>query len=208
MIERSILKSNAKNQLRGNWWIAIAAFLISEVICGIISFIGSITEAEDIQAIGGIVALIISGPMCYGICKFILNIVRGENASISDIFSGFDGKVIIKSFVIMILTTIITSIGYLILIVPGIILSIMFSQSFFILVDNNELSAIDCMKLSCKIIRGNKMYLFKIYLSFLGWFILGILTLGIAFLWINPYFSNVLGNFYEELKEGSNIISD
>ncbi|MGN0144620.1 MAG: DUF975 family protein [Clostridium sp.] len=200
MVERSVLKRNAKDQLRGKWGLAIAAFIVSGIICGIISCIGSIAESEEIMIIGYIVAIIISGPMCYGLCTFILNIVRGKDASISDIFAGFNGKVIIKAFIIMILTSIAITIGYIILIIPGIILSIMFSQSFFILVDNNDLSAIDCMKLSCEMMKGNKMYLFVMFLSFLGWYILGTVTCGIGFLWIAPYYNITLGNFYEELK--------
>ena len=200
MVERAVLKRNAKDQLRGKWGLAIAAFVVSGLICCIISCIGSIAESEAIVLIGYIVALIISGPICYGLCTFILNIVSGKDASISDIFAGFNGKVIIKSFIIMILTSIAITIGYIILIIPGIILSIMFSQSFFILVDNNDLSAIDCMKLSCEMMKGNKMYFFVMILSFLGWYILGAVTCGIGFLWIAPYYNITLGNFYEELK--------
>lgn len=208
MVERAILKSNAKNQLRGKWGLAIAAYLISAVICGILYGIGVLAESEEIMIIGGIVAIIIAGPIYYGISAFILNIVRGKDAAVSDIFVGFTGKIIIKSIVLMILNSIVISIGYIIFVIPGIILSIMLSQCFFILVDNNDLSAIDCMKLSCEMMKGNKMYLFVLFLSFLGWFILGEITCGIGYLWIIPYYSITLGNFYEELKEGASKASN
>ena len=208
MVERAILKSNAKNQLRGKWGLAIAAYVISAVICGILYGIGVLAESEEIMIIGGIVAIIIAGPIYYGISAFILNIVRGKDAAVSDIFVGFTGKIIIKAIVLMILNSIVISIGYIIFVIPGIILSIMLSQCFFILVDNNDLSAIDCMKLSCEMMKGNKMYLFVLFLSFLGWFILGEITCGIGYLWITPYYSITLGNFYEELKEGASKASN
>ena len=148
MVERAVLKRNAKDQLRGKWGLAIAAFIISAIIPCIISVIGSVAESNAIITIGIIVAVIITGPLMYGLCTFILNMVRGNDASISDIFAGFNGEVFIKALIIMILTGIAISIGYMILIVPGIILGLMFSQSFFILVDNNDMSAIDSMKAS------------------------------------------------------------
>lgn len=201
MVERAVLKRNSKDQLRGKWGLAIAAVIISAIIPSIISIIGSVAESDSIFIIGMIVAVIISGPIGYGLCTFVLNIVRGNDAAISDIFSGFDGKVFIKSLVISILTFIAVSIGYMILIVPGIIIGLMFSQSFFILVDNKDMSAIDCMKASYDIMNGNKMYLFVLMLSFIGWFIVGQITCGIAMLWVSPYYNITLGNFYNTLKD-------
>ena len=157
-------------------------------------------ESNSITVIGIIVAIIITGPITYGLCTFILNIVRGNKSTVSDVFCGFNGKIFVKSLIIMILTGIAVSIGYMILIVPGIILGLMFSQSFFVLVDNNDISAIDCMKASCDMMKGNKMYLFVLMLSFIGWFILGEITFGIGMLWVCPYYNITLGNFYNTLK--------
>lgn len=200
MVERAVLKRNSKDQLRGKWGLVIAAFIISAIIPSIISIIGSITESDSITTIGMIIAVIVAGPISYGFCTFILNIIRGKDASISDIFAGFNGKIFVKALIIMILTTIVVGIGYMILIVPGIILSIMFSQSYFILVDNNDLSAIDCIKASCEMMKGNKMYFFILMLSFIGWFILGEITCGIGLLWVMPYYNITIGNFYDELS--------
>ena len=47
---------------------------------------------------------------------------------------------------------------------------------------------------------GEKMNLFVLWLSFLGWFILGIVTLGIGFIWITPYYNAAKTAFYEDLK--------
>ena len=200
MVGKVVLKKNAKDQLRGKWGLAISAFVIVGIISSIISIIGSLAESDTIYIIGTIVAVIISGPLNYGLCTFILNIVRGNDATISDVVSGFNGKVFIKSFIIAIVTGIAISIGTLILIVPGIILSIMFSQSMFILVDNNDLSGIDCIKLSCEMMKGNKKYFFVLILSFIGWFIIGEIPCGIGLLWVIPYYNITIGNFYNQFK--------
>ena len=49
--------------------------------------------------------------------------------------------------------------------------------------------------------KGHKMELFWLYLNFIGWIILSIVTLGIALLWVNPYLSTALAHFYLDLKE-------
>lgn len=200
MVERAVLKRNAKDELRGKWGIAVGAFLITIVLTSIISFIGSLADSPTIAIIGMIISILISGPVTYGLYTFVLNMVRGKKVSISDVFTGFKGKVIFKAFIIFILTGIAVTIGTIIFIVPGIILGLMFSQSYYILIDNNDLSAIDCIKESSRLMKGNKMYLFVLGLSFIGWFILGEITLGIGMLWISPYYSVTLGNFYENLK--------
>jgi uncharacterized membrane protein len=53
---------------------------------------------------------------------------------------------------------------------------------------------------------GNKGKLFGLYLSFIGWGILCILTLGIGFLWLYPYVSLSLANFYEDIKQNQSTL--
>ncbi len=49
---------------------------------------------------------------------------------------------------------------------------------------------------------GHKMEYFILCLSFIGWFILSCITLGIGFLWLIPYFYTTSAAFYEEIAEG------
>ena len=67
------------------------------------------------------------------------------------------------------------------------------------------MSAIDCMKASCALMKGNKMYLFVLMLSFIGWFILGEIPCGIGMLWVCPYYNITLGNFYDQLKDSKAV---
>ena len=69
----------------------------------------------------------------------------------------------------------------------------------FILYDNAEMrtKAID---LSMKMMKGHKMDLFILYLTFTGWGILCIFTLGIGYFWFVPYMNASLAEFYEEVK--------
>lgn len=87
------------------------------------------------------------------------------------------------------------------LIIPGIIKSFSYALTPFLLVDCPELTPLQCIKLSDRMMKGHKFDLFYLYLSFIGWFLLGILTLGIGYLWLYPYMQTSIASFYEDVKE-------
>lgn len=90
--------------------------------------------------------------------------------------------------------------GYTVLV----IISLMLSQSFFLLQDFPQYSAKELMKMSCRIMKGHKGRLFYIQLSFLPLYLLGILSCCIAFLWIVPYINTTMANFYMDLMKNRN----
>lgn len=86
------------------------------------------------------------------------------------------------------------------LIVPGIIKAISYSQIFFILTEYPEIGVRKAMKLSMKMTNGYKGDLFVMALSFFGWMIVASLTYGIGYLWLLPYFNMSFTNAYHALK--------
>ena len=88
----------------------------------------------------------------------------------------------------------------LLLIVPGIIAAISYSMAFFIQRDNPDMKAMEAIDASKKMMYGYKWKYFCLGLRFLGWFILGILSCGIGFLWILPYLYISTAKFYIDLK--------
>ena len=85
-------------------------------------------------------------------------------------------------------------------IIPGIIKSFSYALTPFLLVDCPELTPLQCIKLSNKMMKGHKFDLFYLYLSFIGWFLLGLLTLCIGYLWLAPYVQTSVASFYEDVK--------
>jgi uncharacterized membrane protein len=73
-------------------------------------------------------------------------------------------------------------------------------MTYFVIVDNPSIGAFDALKESKKLMDGNKMKLFLLMLSFIGWALLCILTLGIGFLWLMPYIQVTMVKFYDDLK--------
>lgn len=87
------------------------------------------------------------------------------------------------------------------LIVPGIIWAFAFSQTYFVLIDNPKMKLMECLRKSYNLMDGFKGELFMLELSFIGWVIVCVLTLGIGLLWYIPYHEITLGNFYMKIRE-------
>ena len=93
--------------------------------------------------------------------------------------------------------------GFICLVIPGIILCFAFSQVFFILADDKNIGPVDTLKKSYNMMIGNKWKYFCLTCRFIGWALLSIITLGIGFLWFYPYFWVSTAKFYECLCIGS-----
>lgn len=203
MMERSELKGKAKSQLKGRWGLAIGAMLVATIIMSIFSIIGD-TCCEDsatIRTICSIITILIGGAMTIGICQFTLNMAGDSEAAFSDIFSGFN--IFLKALGLYILVGIAVMVGFIIIVIPGIILSLMFSQCFYIMADDREIGIIDCMKKSSQMMKGHKWEYFVLVLSFLGWAILAAIPAGLGYLWLMPYQQVTFANYYLELKNQS-----
>lgn len=84
--------------------------------------------------------------------------------------------------------------------IPLIVLELALALTGYILVDKNDVGVFEAIGLSVKMMKGNKWKLFVINISFIGWGILCLFTLGIGFLWLLPYINLTTANFYKDLK--------
>ncbi|KRM33209.1 integral membrane protein [Agrilactobacillus composti DSM 18527 = JCM 14202] len=113
------------------------------------------------------------------------------------------GEYFIGTVLINILTTIYTALWTLLLIVPGIVKSLAYSQSAYVYrdaVDNDQqITYSEAITRSRVLMKGHKWELFVIYLSFIGWYLIVGLTAGLAAIWVQPYLHMTLANFYVKL---------
>lgn len=206
----SELKANAKESLKGKYADSIAIIIIMSIITSALIFIVSKLfpvaridmfgyTFEQSNPIASILEFIISCLFLLGYHSFFLKTSRNEESSINDLWSKFN--MFIPCVAVSILIGIIVGLGFILLIVPGIILSLAYSMTYYIMLDNEEISIIEAMRQSRQMMAGHKAELFVLYLSFIGWAILGIFTLGILYFWLIPYVNVTVCNFYNKLKE-------
>ena len=104
----------------------------------------------------------------------------------------------------MFLKNLFLSLWTLLFIIPGIVMSFAYALTPYILADEPEIDSLEAIRKSKAMMQGHKWELFVLHLSFLGWEILGILTLGILdIFYVQPYLYSSLAAFYEERKAES-----
>ncbi len=81
----------------------------------------------------------------------------------------------------------------------SVFVDLLFSQCYYVMLDFEQYTGAQVMKTAAQLIRGNMGRLFYIVLSFFPLYLLGILSMGIGFLWIYPYKEATLANFYLDL---------
>ena len=193
--ENLLLMREARTSLSGNWGKAAIITLVYILISGC-------TGILDLPLLSGLVTLAIAGPLSLGYSKVALNILRGEEFGIEQLFDGF--RDFIRAFVAGLLISLFVFLFMLLLIVPGVIVALSFSMTFFILLEDDSIDAWEAMKRSKEMMQGHKLKLFYLFLRYIGWILLGILTLGIGLLWVMPYVQVAHANFYMDLKESRN----
>ncbi len=143
---------------------------------------------------------IVAGFVSVGYSWYALRISRRLPSGFLNMFDTFNMP--LKVLGLHITVYVFTYLWSLLLIVPGIVAAYSYRQAFYILYDHPEYGIMDCIRASKAMMRGNKSELFVLDLSFLGWFLLGIMTMGLALIWAVPYFNVTCANYYDSLAAG------
>ena len=171
----------------------------------VLVFIGAVVTVFAIAGlIYAIIMFTIGSVVSIGYCRFNMDLIDGIRPSIGTLFSAF-GQ-IKTAIAVRLLTGVLVGIGYIFLIVPGIILSYSYSMATFIMADNPYLTTTEVLRESRMLMKGNKLRLFCLHLSFIGYILLCILTLGIGFIWLTPYMNATYAVFYRQIKQNANIV--
>jgi len=118
-------------------------------------------EAVVVWSVQQIVSQAIGAFFWIGLIRFTLQVARGEPCEFGALFSG--GPWFLFGAAIQIITTLAVGIGFLLLIIPGIIIALMLSQAMFMLVDQNS-DIMGSLRLSTEATKGNKMTILGLYI--------------------------------------------
>lgn len=156
-----------------------------------------------ITSILAIVVFVIGGVISLGYSLFILNVVDGKEARFNNIFSQFhrfgDG------FCLRLLTGLFIALWSMLFVIPGIVATYSYAMAPFIMLENPNCGARQALAESKEMMRGNRWRLFCLEISFIGWNILNLFTLGIGSLWLNPYMEVSRAAFYREISGTSYV---
>lgn len=213
-MDRKEIKELAKKKIKGNIWNILWPLLVIGVLQSIISSLiganisySNITSLEELGSITVPTSTVVKstllnilvGVVSGGYTKYILDFVRNGKFDTNTIIETIKEKWL-NLLIAETLVSIIVAVGFALFVIPGIILTLAYAFVTYLVIDT-DVSGSDSLKKSREMMRGYKWDFLVFCLSFLGWIILGALTLGILFIWVVPYMMIAGTLYYEKLKE-------
>lgn len=208
-------KNEALSALRGNWANALVATIILVALALFFSSNDAINSYYQRVVINpfigyslSFVSLFVLLPLAVGYSNSMRVLLEtGDNRLANNSFSlGFGNWLHVVWG--MVLSTIYIFLWTLLLIIPGIIKSYSYALTPYILVEHPEMSANEAIEESMRLMDGHKFDLFYLQLSFIGWAILSILSLGLGFFWLIPYQMTAQAAFYRDIKNEAMPLQD
>jgi len=165
-------------------------------------FVVSIIIAAVMSSNAAFIGFILSGPALVGFSVYLLDVVENDKSKgdqLELLLAGVKNN-FANALIAFILQMIFVFLWSLLFLIPGIIKALAYSQVFYVLAEDPSLSPTEALSKSQELMRGHKMRLFWLSLTFIGWFILGILTFGIGLIFVIPYYQTTMAYFYVDLR--------
>ena len=170
---------------------------------------------------------VLAGMLTDGLSRIALSVSREEEPSIRDLFfafthqadhflvielllTGISGALHIPVLVMEVLARqeLVSSLQFdlfsavwgILEIVLAILLTLWFRLSVFLLLDHPEMSPVEAVRQSAALLKGRKKQFLYLEFSFTGMYLLCVLSAGIGFFWITPYYETTFALFYREVR--------
>lgn len=180
------LKEKAKLLMKGKLGILILIVFIPTVLLGALST----------TFVGALLAL----PISVGSAYAMIQVSKGGPGELKDLFRSLEGNYYLMHLWTLIKQSLFLFFWALLLVIPAIIKSYSYAQTAYILADTPEEQ--DAITKSRQMMNGYKLELFFLQFSFVGWFILSLLTFGLVWIfYAGPYYYQTMSLFYLALKE-------
>ena len=182
-----------------------------------------------------VITMALEGIMSIGLCHYFTNLTAGRPLSFADLFSGFRilvkaactglvmaGFVFLWTLVGVVPVTVlavwwtmgrtVTVVEQILVIVlillsaiPGIIAAYRYAMTPYIVAEFTDIPVMDAIRESKRLMKKNVGRFFCLQISFLGWTLLSLLTLGIGSLWLAPYKQAANAAFYMDVTGRSDL---
>ena len=167
-----------------------AFFIVLAIILGIVAIA---------LVISAVIEILVKNPLLIGTSTFFVD-NSTEPAKLGSLTKGFKKGAYLKNVWAMFLKDLFLALGYAVLVIPGIILTYAFRLVPYILADNPDMKAMDAIKESVGLMKGNKWKAFVLDLSFIGWDLLSACTAGIlGVFYVAPYKNQTDAELYKAL---------
>lgn len=203
-------RAQARETLKGRWNEMALLMLVLSFISVVFvtpNYIGTLAEIPWLALSGSscslLVTWLITVPLSYAFYNLCLAYARREEledsyfAALFKDFAANWSKYVLSGLLVGVLVALIVLPT---LLIGAIILGLAYAMVPFVIRDYKELGVREVLRTSRMMMRGHKWQLFILELTFIGWALLCILSLGIGLLWLTPYMTATYAHFYEDVK--------
>ena len=212
----SDLRSQARRSLSGKWGVAVGVSFVASLLSsgvgvpanssgsgangGYLDSIVDIRVMSVILTVGVVMSLlwmIIGGAITLGYSSFYTRLVKGEPVQFGNLFGFFHQ--LWRGFCMQFVMGLFVALWSLLFIIPGIVASYSYAMTPYLMAEFQDLGVMDALRESKQLMKGNRFRLFCLQFSFFGWALLSVLSLGIGFLWLEPYMQAAAAAFYMDV---------
>ena len=199
-------RAAARESLSGNWKTSAIVMLLIMGISILLSTVIALLSLDSewfSNTLSVIVSILLILPLQWAFANALLQLVRGDNNITENTKQSF--KTNYRTFVLtyLLMIIILLGIGVVTLLIGTFILGYAYRMVPYLIQEYPELTPREALKLSREMMRGHKWNLFVLDLTFMGWVLLTVLTLGIGGLWLTPYMQTTVAHYYEDLKQAT-----
>ncbi len=159
------------------------------------------TAAASIGSMLAIIQLVLGGAVELGHNRFYMMRIRGEDPKFPVLFSRFE--IFGRAIGLSLFMTLFIVLWSMLLVIPGIIASYRYRMAPYLMAENPGMGIREAVNESKRRTEGFKWRWFCLDFSFIGWDLLCCLTLGIGFLWLNPYIAAANAAFFLDIMGGT-----
>lgn len=155
-----------------------------------------------------LLALCLSGQFSYSMDEYFLRVVEGESDVTQFSFCGYNKKNFVKTMLARVIGFFVSFVLTCLAIVPGVIFGIKTSMTHYVMKKDPAVGFTQAMRKSSVVMKGHSLQYLRLGFSFLGWFLLCIITLGLGFIFVLPYFNSCKAVFFNSISNGEIAESD
>jgi uncharacterized membrane protein len=188
-MDRLYLMREARSILQPYWLISVGVCLVYAIVLGV---------PPELNTYGEWLSLLLAGPLNLGLCMYFLKISNSESPGIENIINGF--QPLLQVLLLYFVSSLLIVLGLLLFILPGIVLSMGFSMSYYIMAEQQDITFVEALQKSWDLTQDHKMDLFLLNIRFIPWYVLGLLCLVVGVFVVIPWHQTTLALVYKEFK--------
>lgn len=185
---------------QGRHGVNLSSALGQPFAMGIVLLVWMVIGAVFTAAV--LLGILVSNVIEVGKCRyFTISTMKGDNAGFGELFGNFKNGRYLNTVKIQFLRKLYEGLWSLLLVIPGIIKHYEYYMIPYLVAEYPEMDSSEAFRLSREMMEGNKLDTFILELSFLGWYLLGLLACGVGMIFVDPYREAALGELYLTLRE-------